>query len=472
MNILFKLLIIFGIFCQIHGKTVTSLCSKPINNPNKLGNTKESVCDCVTENSPTWGELVLVIDCTEKSFENDGFKAEILPNFTVSLDLPYNKFTTLPIFEGGELNFLDASYNQIHSLVAKNFEKISNLMHLDLSNNELVNIDQNAFDGLSKLTELHLAHNLLHHLPENVFAPLSSLSYLVLSGNIGLNDTFSQVGVDLFLRLGTTPNLQKLEIERCNLSAIDLGRGSWLSEVYLAGNNIRDLTEMPTGVRVLDFSQNPVETLPHSFFVQMSSLEMVLCQDMPELTTVDALSFYPLQNLKHVSFRGSRKLSNFDAEAFGRLPSDERLPKLDILNLQGTNIHTLNESMYDLLKNTAAIDLDGTPLECDCNIRWIKQLNVETNGQCRSPKYLRGVLLSGVPDKNLECRLFPKWVYTTINSILILLVLVLCSLAVWFVTMKLRRATDNRHKTTIHSSSPYSPVTVVTNVRESNTTYY
>lgn len=472
-NTLFKFLLISCIVSQVYGKTVTSLCSKPINNPNKSESTPQSVCDCVTENSPTWGELVLVIDCAEKSLENDGFSAERLPNFTVSLDLPYNKFTTLPILEGDELSFLDASYNHIHSLVARNFAKIPNIMHLDLSNNHLEKIDVDAFYGLSKLTELNLANNALHILPLSLFSPLTGLNHLILSGNIGLNDTFSQVGVDLFLRLGVTPSLLKLEVERCNLTTIDLGRGSWLGEVYLAGNAISDLKNMPSIVRVLDFSRNTIETIPESFFSEMKGLEMILLQDMPELTSVEAMSFYPLRNLKHVSFRGSTKLTHLDAEAFGALTDDDKLlPNIEILNLQGTNIGTLNESLYLLLKDTKAIDLDGAPLVCDCNLRWTKQLNVETNGQCRSPKYLKGVLLSGVPDKNFECRLFPKWVYTTINGVLILLVLVLCSLAVWFVIMKLKRTTDSRHKPNVHSSSPYSPITVATNVRESNSHYY
>lgn len=469
LNILF---IFFYFFNESDCNVVSSLCHKPINNPNKSEIKAQSVCDCVTENSSRWGELVLVIDCTEKSLKNEGFEAGLLPNFTVSLDLPYNQFTKIPAFEGEELVFLDASFNQIQLLVENNFAKVPNLMHLDLSHNQLAEIDKNAFSGLSKLTELRLSNNALNILPGYLFSPLTSMNYLVLSENIGLNKTFNQVGTDLFLRLGVTAALQKIEVERCNLTRIDLGRGSWLSEVYLSGNLITDLKDMPSGVRVLDLSSNNLKKVPESFFSEMTGLEMVLLQDMPELTTIEANSFYPLPNLKHVSFRGSKKLSHVDGDAFGSLLDQSKLPIIEILNLQGTNIKSLNESLYDLLKNTKAIDLDGAPLECDCNLRWIKQLNVETNGQCRSPKYLRGVLLSGVPLKNFECRLFPKWVYTSINGVLILVVLILCSLAVWFVTMKLKRTTDNRHKTNVHSSSPYAPITMATNVRESSSPYY
>lgn len=469
-NYSFKILLIFCIFGPIHGKIITNLCSKPINNPNKSEN--QSICDCVTENSPTWGELVLVIDCTEKLLKNDGFMAELLPNFTVSLDIPYNQFTTLPMLEGDELSFLDASYNQIHTLEAYNLAKTPNLIHLDLSNNQLENIDKDAFYGLKKLTQLNLANNALRVLSESLFSPLASLNHMILSGNIGLNETFSQVGMDLYLRLGVTPNLQKLELDRCNLTTIDLGRGGWLNEAYLAGNSIDSLKNMPSNLRVLDFSRNSIEKIPEAFFSEMVGIEMILLQDMPTLTSVEAKSFYPLRNIKHVSFRGSKKLSYLDADAFGYTTENDELPQIEILNLQGTNIGSLNETMHVLLKNTKAIDLDGAPIFCDCNMRWIKQLNVETNGQCRSPAYLRGVLLSGVPDKNFECRLFPKYVYTIINGVLILVVLIMCSLAVWFVTMKLKRTTDSRHKTNVHSSSPYAPITVASNARESNSPYY
>ncbi|XP_063702786.1 protein slit [Culicoides brevitarsis] len=469
LNFLINCIIIICLLYQIECKIVTNLCEKPINNP---VTESQSFCECVTENSLRWGELVLVINCAEKSLKSEDFRANILPNFTVSLDLSYNQFKELPLLEGDELSFLDASYNEIEKLVENNFARISNLVHLDLSNNHLAEIDKNSFSALSKLTELNLANNMLHILPEQLFSPLQSLSFLTLSGNIGLNETFSQVGIDLFLKLGVTPTLNKLEIERCNLTRIDLGRGSWLSEVYLANNLITNLKEMPSRIRILDFSNNNIERLSELFFSEMINLEMILLQDMPELTTVEAKSFFPLLNLKHVSIRGSKKLTYIDAEAFGPVTGDSKLPSLDILNLQGTKLTSLNESLYALLKDTKAIDLNGVPLECDCHLRWIKKLAVETNGQCRSPKHLRGVLLSGVPEKNFECRLFPKWVYTSINGVLILVVLILCSLAVWFVTMKLKRTTDNRHKTNVHSSSPYAPITMATNVRESNSPYY
>lgn len=109
-----------------------------------------------------------------------------------------------------------------------------------------------------------------------------------------------------------------------------------------------------------------------------------------------------------------------------------------------------------------AFDLEGIPLECDCNVGWLANIHVETNAICMEPPSLRGILASGIPEKNFQCNLFPKWVYTTFNSILILLVLLGCSVAVWFVFIKLKRTTT-RHNVKVGSTSPYAPVTTVPN---------
>lgn len=461
--------ILLVFFLNVESKEITSLCDKPINTSGKRKN--YSSCVCETENS-VWGELVLIIDCSDKFLSNDGFSAQKLPEFTESLDVAYNQFDKLPNFEGFELKYLDGSYNRIDSLELGNFANIPNVREIDLNNNAIKSIQFGAFSGLENLTALNLADNKISMLPQKVFEPLIKLSSLILSGNDQIRATFHKVGFDLYLYLGVTPNLKKLEIEKCYLSTIDIKRGSWLSELCMAQNDFKSLPELPGNIDILDISMNPIERLSADFLTGMSNLKMLLMQDMPYLTTVEAKSLSAAFQLQHVSFRGSHNLTKIDPYAFNVDEGRERA--LEVLNLQGTRIVSFNESWIDVLRNIKALDLSGNPINCDCNLRWIRKLHIETNGQCIAPRHLKGVLLSGVPENKYECRLFPKWVYTLINGLIIIAVIIICSLAVWFVAIRLKRTTERHHtNNNVHSSSPYAPITIAnTTVKKADEAYY
>lgn len=457
--------LLFLIFITVIGTIfakIDELCPKPINSRDKP-NTEEKHCECITENTQDWGEQKLVINCNEMNIEYLNGSVENLPEHSVSLDLSYNQLTQLPFFDGADLKVLDASYNSISIIYDANFAGLANLKHLILSRNNITLIGTNAFEGLDHLTELDLRQNEIKALPADIFLSLPALNHLTLSQNPGLGPSFANVGADLYKYFGANPNLQTLYIEGCGLTKIDLGRGVGLRNLYIAENNLTELCELPSGVHILDMSMNAIETLEPGFIPPHLKVQMLLLQDMPQLKSIGAKSLANLPELNHLSFKGSMKLEEISEEAFG---SEETTSKLEILNLQGAKLKTWPASLSPALKNLKAFDLEGNPLECDCEIGWINGLGIETNAQCEEPSNLKGVLLSGVPENKLKCRLFPRWVYATINSFLIVLVLVGCSLLLAFVVLKLRRINQtNRHKVAVGHSSPYAPVTTQLVVR-------
>lgn len=451
------LILIFYFTTEItHCQKLNSICSKPITKPKIFG---FKTCECVVDNSPEWGEQILIVNCAERELENLDLPVSTLPEETIQLDLSYNEFTKVPSLNGEQLKVLDLSYCQIQLLSNYDFVKQKNLSNLNLSNNKIQTVDENAFFGLSNLRMLDLSANKIQLLPSNVFVPMTNLNHFILSGNYELGHVLAQVGVDFYNYLGLNPNLETLEIERCNLTKINVARGSGLKTLYVGKNALIDFSELPYALETLDISENMnIEVITKDTFPRLSYLKLLLVQDMPDLISVESESFMEFTSLTHISFRGSMKLQHFDSNAFGD-PENFNIP-LEIVNFQGTNISNFNQSMAKVVSNLKIFDLEGIPLACDCNVAWLPALNVETNALCMEPPSLKGIMASGVPKRKYECLWFPKWVYTTFNIILILLILIGCSVGVWFIFSKLKRTTE-RHNVKVGSTSPYAPVTTV-----------
>lgn len=342
MNTTLIFLLLFVTF--VKAQKLQSVCLKPITKPKILG---IYTCECLFENSPEWGEQVLIVNCAELELQNVDFPVTTLPAEVISLDLSYNLLTKVPILNAESAKYLDLSYNQIDALNDYDFVKLKNLVHLSLAGNKVKTIAANAFFGLTNLRQLDLENNKVAQLAQNVFGPMANLYHLILSGNHELGPALAQVGVDFYTYLGTNPNLEILEVTRCNLTSINVARGGGLKTLYLAHNNLTDLSELPFALDTLDISDNAMKELNEGFFPKLTFLKLLLVQDMPELVAVKENSLATLSELNHLSFRGSMKLQHFDSGAFGD-PETVQL-NLDILNLQGTNISNFNQSMEKIV---------------------------------------------------------------------------------------------------------------------------
>lgn len=156
-NFLFLLLILICVAFQplVYAK-LDELCPQPINSVDKP-NAEEKHCECATENSSQWGDLVLIINCSEMDIDYLNGSVAVLPENSVSLDLSYNRLRKLPFFRGDDLKVLDASYNEIIEIEDYNFAGLPKLDHLHLSRNKIELVSVNAFSGLTNLVELDLS---------------------------------------------------------------------------------------------------------------------------------------------------------------------------------------------------------------------------------------------------------------------------------------------------------------------------
>lgn len=399
------------------------------------------------------------ISCQDAEFNNDHFEADILPVFTDTLDMSWNLFHLVPNFASEDLRKLDMSHNQVKAIDDKNFVKIPNLRELNLSWNKIESLSINAFAGLKKLFKLDLSRNLLSKITTNVFSSIPHLEQLYLSRNRHLNETFNQTDADLFITFGVTPKLKRLEVEECDLDYIDLRLGVGLEWLHLKYNKFQRIPDLPRGLERIDFSGNPIEKLEAKFLPHLVDLQELYFKDMPNLTSVEEFALFGMKKLRTISFEGSWNLGNFNSDAFG---DNETEHELKVFNARGTNLKFLNSTFA--FAKLQELDLAGTPIICNCDVKWILEYPLETNAQCVSPASLRGKLVSELTIDDLKCKRWSSWVYKTLNGLLVLLLLVMCGVATWLIVTGIRPNSGQLQK--IGAASPYARVTIEPNRAE------
>lgn len=404
------------------------------------------------------------IHCENRKFKNENFAATVLPTVTKWLDMSWNEFEFAPVFIGSDLMILDMSHNIITAIDVNNFSKVKSLTELNLSWNKIKFLSTNAFANLGNLLKLDLSGNLLQKITPNVFSTVPSMTHLILSRNRYLNETFSANDVDLYISLGvSSTQLNTLEVEDANLDSIDLLQGVGLKVVKLKCNKFELLPSIPRSIEVLDLSENPLRTVEAKVIPHLNYLEELYLNDMPRLSSVQEYAFFGLPKLKVVSLEGSWKLTYFSGEAFGDFNAlNVSLTSLEVLNLRGTSLKYIDETLVSALGKIKKFDLNGNPLICNCGVRWLKDIGLETNGRCFLPQELRGKLLTESSDSDLKCRRWSAWVYKTLNGLMILLLLVLCGVATWLIVMGLRPS-RRAHLQKVGAASPYARVTIEPN---------
>ncbi|XP_041479035.1 slit homolog 2 protein-like [Lytechinus variegatus] len=82
-----------------------------------------------------------------------------------------------------QMEYLDLSQCQLHSLTAEVFKNLTRLRELRLANNELVDIPERAFQNLHNLQNLLLQFNKIKLIGKNLFKGTANLKQLYLQGN-------------------------------------------------------------------------------------------------------------------------------------------------------------------------------------------------------------------------------------------------------------------------------------------------
>lgn len=454
--------------------TITKLCS----NGTSVSNVTQTAsainenfnCNCNFETNPPLGSIGRYqINCKNKEFDNNMFDVELLPEKTQVLIVSWNNFETVPIFIGPKLESLDISNNNITTIKDTDFSQNPNLIELILSWNRIEVISLDAFFGLNALKRLDLSHNQLKQFTANVFFPLKNLEALVLSGNKYLNETFSRDDTDLYFTLGVPFTLVRLEINDANLDSIDVHMGTGLKEIYLKYNRFTKApTNLPASLELVDFSGNMFEKLQHKFLDNLNNLRELHITKTATLRSIEEAAFYHLKHLRVLNLEGCKNLEAFNGNAFGSETSDNAvLQHLERVSLRGTKLQKLPSSLSAAFQHLDRLDLYGNPLNCDCQLEWVRALNLETYGRCQEPSELRNVLLSQLRQKRLHCYYWSKYFYALFHAILILCLLAICAIPIWLLILCMRPS-RRMCLQKIGASSPYARITIESNRAEDN----
>lgn len=190
-------------------------------------------------------------------------------------------------------------------------------------------------------------------------------------------------------------------------------------------------------------------------------------EDMPFLSDVGEYSLFGLPKLQKLSFEGSKNLSSFNHFAFGvNVVVNETDLELKVLNLRGCNLHTLNSSLLSIFEGLEELNLEGNPFNCDCEMHWVKKLSVETDLECYRPKEFQGKLLSAIDENDMNCTKMRVFMKKIVNSLILLVLLVACSLAIWFFFRQLNPKSRRKQFQKVGPESPYQRVTIEPNRAE------
>ncbi|KMY96397.1 vasorin [Drosophila simulans] len=426
--------------------------------PESSKNSRRS-CECSNVSASPWGNRALRIDCSYKDYKVADL-SQLLPLYIDSLDLSWNALVSVPIFTSDSLHQLNLRHNNISQLVSGNFKQLTSLRELYLGWNSIGKLEAGSFDGLPHLQVLDLAHNNLHLLPGHLFAPLLVLGTL----DISWNRRFNESGEDLYTGLGVNWKLSTLRLDACSLNDLHLPVNAPLKELSLRRNQLKRIpTQLPETLLRLDISDNLLEELLPEDTANLTQVRQLFIEDMSLLQRVVANTLTHLDVLETLSFQNSRQLSHLDAEAFGPImTTSSKKIALRSLSFRGTMLRTFNSTLAPLFTQLAELDLNGLPLQCDCELVWLKQLPVQTNGRCYKPARIRGMLVTSARGDAFSCDTWPRWAY----GLVVLSLIALSAAGIYLIVMGLRphRGVTMRRK--VGAGSPYARVTIEPNRQE------
>ncbi|CAH0399669.1 unnamed protein product [Chilo suppressalis] len=350
-------------------------------------------CACRDNNDETQDYLGDGVDCSYRG-QNVLSTELTLPDVTYSLDLSSNNISQLEasnLLKSTTLVELSLKNNALKE-IPSNVLKLSALKWLDLSYNQLEFIDKDAFNDSRKIQHLNLANNKLVTHEKLCFNHLSNLNELILDNNdLGKG----LLAASLFDRsgFGLTHKIQRLSISGVNLNHVP---DNFFSDAYdirklvISNNNLRDIFELPFTLEYLDLSDNPITEISDEDFADVPGLKVLKLNNL-WIKEVPEYVFMPLHGLVELELERNKNLTVFHSLAFGmEVLDDADYFVLEGLSLKGSRLTRLDKELAEPLGQLSWLDLQGNPWVCDCNMLWIRNLQIQPEYQerlrCGSPK--------------------------------------------------------------------------------------
>ncbi|XP_063226988.1 leucine-rich repeat-containing protein 26-like [Bacillus rossius redtenbacheri] len=334
--------------------------------------------------------------------------ARALPPSTRALDLSRSGVASLAadVFAGlPALEELALPWNRMASVSPRAFANLSALRRLDLSHNLLAALPRGLLDGAPLLQSLDLSFNRLAALHPGLFRGAPSLDELSLAFNPLLGPALEASPGALAAAFAN--DLRALRLDGVRLARLPDGffaSAEALRELSLADNPLREVPFLPGGLEDLDLSGCEVRSLAPGSFVTSPFLRRLRLERMRELVAVQRSAFEGLA-LEELSLRGCPRLTEVSGGAFGDSAVERGGAR--VLSLAHGGLRALPRELQGPLSAPERLDLQGNPWRCDCNLAWLRRLNLSAaetaDLRCAEPPELRRVLLWSLPESAFLC---------------------------------------------------------------------
>lgn len=266
----------------------------------------------------------------------------------LSVNVSYNRITSLVGGPPVLINILDLSHNLLESLSKAFFDSLgTSLRQIILSNNHLTHIDNLSFSALSRLEVLNLRDNNISAVKRRAFTEMSALQILDLSHN-----RLAQLSVEQF------HNMRRLRHLRLNNNMFralprDCFKNTVLEHLDLSDNQFTifpstALAQVGFTLRRLELARNHLEYLDAAMFHAIAFLyELSLARNA--LTVLSDNTFAGLSRLRRLDLSHNAIKTNFK-ELF------HNLPRLRHLALAGAGLKVVPHLP---LANLTELDLSG-----------------------------------------------------------------------------------------------------------------
>ncbi|XP_053604675.1 leucine-rich repeats and immunoglobulin-like domains protein 2 [Plodia interpunctella] len=370
-----------------------------------------SVCDlCVcrySKNNEDFGDQVY---CSYQE-QNILEKELTLPSTVFSLDLSSSNLTRVhqsKLLRSETLIELYLSNNVISIIEIKSLQ-LPELKLLDLSNNNLESIDKEAFAYLIKLEALNLANNRFASFSNLGFHHLKNLNEIILDYN-DLGRSLLEHNIFDRSSSGLTTRVRNISIRSINLDHVP---ENFFAETYdvrslvVAGNHLKEIPELPSTLEYLDLSDNPIEEISEVDFADVPGLRELRLNNL-WISKVPGFTFSPLRGLVTLELERNKNLTVFSKWAFGLEALEDAADfTLESLSFSGSRLSRLDEDLIVPFSQLIHLDLQGNPWVCDCDITWVKSLQIAEKDydhlRCAEPRALFNARIFDLRNKYFRC---------------------------------------------------------------------
>ena len=336
---------------------------------------------CLQELGANFGIPLITVNCSARNLSE--FPTH-LPINTGKLALDFNPIPSLNVEEMKRIRYLKELMiegNTITFIREETFQSNFILQGLNMGGNKLHDLTSGVFKGLKNLLELYLYRNCISRLRNGTFENLISLINLDLSENN-----------ILVIDKGAFAGLRHLRY--LDLSGNRLGK---IFQVHF--NKLTSLTTLGLGFNKIYF----LESKSFSVFLHLKILNL----GHNNLTSLPKKVFKPLKGLTNLD------LSKNPIE-FIPLDIFSSLRALKFLNLSSSSVRVFHGTYLKTILPRLKINVQHTPLDCTCDMRWLKEWFHDSTSQnstflnssevrCKYPKTLRGKSLLSLNITDFGC---------------------------------------------------------------------